>query len=720
VEGDDGGGGIAEAPTDTDVLHYFLDIEINPGAEWIGGSNTMNVRSLVDGLTTFSVRLRSNFDITEMSIDGTPLSWTRPDLYHVEATLDRAYNAGEEFELFVAYDGQVVSAGFGSINFTTQSGQPLVCTLSETNYAYTWWPTKDDNRDKATADLWFTVPAGLVVVSNGSLQHPPGTPDDVGGGRVRYRWKTDYPTATYLYAFSATDYHRYEQTWNYGATSMATVIYVYPADDTANNRNAWFKSLDMLTVFSDRYGLYPFADEKYAIYEFAFGGGMEHQTATGQGTFSESVTAHELGHQWWGDMVTCATWSDIWLNEGFATYSEAIWFENRPGSAGEADLHAHMANRRPSSVDGTVYIDGVAWNDMNRIFSTSYSYRKGGWVLHMLRHVVGDDAFFQILADYRQAYAYSSADSFQFIDVVESVAGADMDWFFGPWLFDIGAPAYAYGWRPVTAGGQNYIELYLRQTQDPSYPLFTMPVDVVTNGAATHVVWNDAEAEHFLFPVSGSVTSVAVDPEHWILTVPESATTTSFVEGPPKIVSIEPAPGSAVPAGLATVEVVFHKAVTATAGDFAVTGDTVGSVPFSFSYDSGTRTATLSISPGLPDDDYTLTVAASVVDQAAGKALDGEIADPADPASLPSGEGLPGGAASVRFSVGFPAGDLNCDFLVNNADIPAFVLAITATPPLYPEYYDAYPGCDRLAGDVNGDGSLNNADIPGFVDLLTQ
>src|SRR5262249_15754047 len=153
-------------------------------------------------------------------------------------------------------------------------------------------------------------------------------------------WLTNYKTAPYLWFFSSTNYNQWSRTYTYqlpggGTGTMPVEFSIYPASDTAANRAAWEKVVDMLGVFSQLFGEYPFVGEKYGIYQFPFAGGMEHQTYTGQGTFVEYVTAHELGHQWWGDNVTCRTWNHIWLNEGFATYCEALWEEFKPGSTGQ-------------------------------------------------------------------------------------------------------------------------------------------------------------------------------------------------------------------------------------------------------------------------------------------------------------------------------------------------------------------------------------------------
>jgi hypothetical protein len=699
--------------TETDVLHYQLDIELNVGGRWIGGSNTMTVQSLLDGLTLFRFRLDSVFTIGDLRVGGVAANWTRIDSATVGVTLDRPYAAGEVFQLYVAYSGNPRSGlGFGSITFRTRRGHPEAFTLSEPWFAYTWWPAKDDLRDKTTADLWFTVPNTMTVASNGVLQGV----DDVGSGKLRYRWQTVYPTADYLYCFNATDYHEFDATWSYGGQSMPLQFFIYPEDDSGGTRGACLQSAAMLTVFSDLFGVYPFAAEKYGIAEFGFGGGMEHQTLTGQGGFYDSLTAHELSHQWWGDNVTCATWHDIWLNEGFATYCEALWAEFRPGSGGTADLLAYMAGLRPSDPSGSVYCYDIS--DPNRIFDTNLSYRKGGWVLHMLRHVLGDDTFFGALAAYRAAFAGSAATTADFESAVESVAGRDLSWFFDPWVYGSGTPFYVFSWQPVVADGVPYVEIYIEQYQGTADSVFTMPIELLTTdetGKHPRAIWNDARREFLLVQVeSASLWDIRFDPTPWILQ--DHIEVIPPEDGPPKIVSITPSPGATVPAAaVSALEVVFHRGVLADATDFALVGQRNGPVALTYSYDSVRHAVTLTPAAALRPDTYTFTVLDQVVGATNAQPLDGELVKPDSPDPLPSGDGVAGGAAVMQFTATL-AGDVNCDGSVGFADINPFVLALTNPAA----YQAAYPGCPLQNADVNGDGQISFADINAFVALLTD
>ena len=677
--------GLREALADTDVLHHTLDIEISnlvPASNTctITGSNATLIESKSPALTQCTFRLRNQYVITSAIITDefgnnpvdvtagvtTPTTTTRI------ATLDRTYTEGERFIITIAYNGTSASRGFGSIDVGTQGGTPVVATLSEAYYAYTWWPCKDgdtfvpgDNSDKFTMDFYLTAPNNYVVPSNG-LQM--GAPVNLGDGRLKYHWHTDYPISTYLVSFAATNYNTWSQTYNYPGGSMPVEFFIYPGNDTPGNRSAWEKCVDMLGVFRDIYGEYPFVNEKYGHYNFNFGGGMEHQTITGLGTFSESVIAHELGHQWWGDMITCKNWNSIYLNEGFATYSECLWEERKTGTPNFAAYNSAIIARKPAGVGGTVYVSDAGTADMNTIFSSTNSYRKGAWVLHMLRGVVGDAAFFQILADYRAAYEFSSATAQEFASLASASSGQDLSTFFDQWVMKPGAPTYQYGWQSASVNGQNYLLAHINQTHTTAgFPrVFEMPVPLrLTIGGSpqTVTVINDGNGvnedpqaeegpEWFVVPVSGIVTALTFDPDQWILRIPLPASV-AYVPGPAKIVQTVPTPGELVPesANPSQLNVWFHTAVNTVDAHYSLVGDVYGPQTISIVSGANVNPVVINTFAPLPPDRYTLAVTSGVTAVNSGMPLDGEVADPTSPASLPSGDGTVGGDAQIQFDI---------------------------------------------------------------------
>jgi len=726
-----------EAMGDTDVLGYVLDIEVDPVAETIAGSNTITVKSLVNNLTQFTFVLRNQYVVSSILVNGvTPVTATTPaaNSYQRRITLDRAYSAGEVFTIRIAYSGTAVARGFGSIDFSYQNNNTArprtVATLSEAYFAATWWPCKDgdvflagDNSDKATIDLSVTAPSIYRTVSNGLLQSVM-TP---AAGKSKYRWVSNYPTATYLVAFSTTVYNTWTVNYTYplpggGTGSMPVEFNIYPTSDSPGNRAAWERTVPMLATFRPFYGEYPFVNEKYGIYQFNFGGGMEHQTNSGQGTFNESVTAHELAHQWWGDDVTCKTWSDIWLNEGFASYSECLWAEQKTGTPDPEAYRAAILARKPDPVSDSVYVTNVA--DMNRIFSGNYTYDKGGWVLHQLRHVVGDETFYNILRTYRTAYQGSAATTDDFAAVASSVAGRDLTWFFRQWVYGFGAPEYAMGTQPVTIHGNSYLRVSLRQTQDSTWPgngapagYFAAPIDLrvdTSSGPQTFILNNTARSQTFLLPITGTFGSATLDPSDWVLNTGKD--TEAYQPGPPRIVSASPAPSATI--GLGTpvnaVTIAFSDNVTASAAAFTLNGPS-GAVPFSYAYSAPTTTATLSLSQPLTAGTYTVAIAPTVT--ANSQALDGELPGTAlvnNASPLPSGNGLAGGAASFTFTVeGSACGtsDYNGDGdFGTDADIEAFFACLAGS---------CCPTCFVGGSDFNADGDFGtDADIESFFRVL--
>ena len=713
----------------TDVLNNNLSVTVNPPSAAITGTNVMTIKSNMDGLTTFTFRLRSNFTVTNCTVTDPVGSYTTTPTtppsnnssYGRTITFVRPINSGTVFTVSVSYTGTAASVGFGSFFSGAINGYNQVATLSEPYYAGTWWPCKDgdvqtpgDNSDKATLDIWITAPSAFKSTANGLLVGV----DNPSSGMTRYHYATSYPMSTYLVCFSTSVYNSWTTTYSYAGGSMPVEFNINPGDDTAAHRSSWNNVINMLTTYQTIYGLYPFVNEKYGIYQFGFSGGMEHQTNTGQGTsgatpFDETITSHELGHQWWGDNVTCKYWNDIWLNEGFATYTEALWIERRPGSTGAAALQTAMAARIPANPANSVWIPDSGTTSVSRIFDDDASYLKGSWVLHMLRHIVGDSTFFNILAAYRSAFQGGVAATSDFTTVASSVAGQDLSYFFTPWLYGSGAPTYVLSSTQSTIDGKNYLRLRVQQTQtvaNPTYSTFDMPLDIgmtSTGGPLAFVVRNHTANDYFLIPLPAGVTvgPVTLDPNGWVLSYNDS--TATYVQGPPKIVTITPAPGSSATAASTPtqIRVAFSDPVNASSSLFGVTltsGASTTPVAFSYSCDPTTNAALLTLTPPLFPGTYNVAVSDSIVATGAPTLkLDGELSSNS-PAALPSGDGQPGGVANWSFVVTAPncPGDFNHDGQVTVQDVFSFLTAWFAQSP---------------SADVNGDGHVTVQDIFVFL-----
>jgi len=514
-----------QTATNVDAQHYKLEIEVLFGSKTVKGTNTATFKSLVNGLKSLDLDLTTALQVNGVTMGGKPVTFSRPTNL-VRITLDKTYNKDQSFTVAVSYSGTPGRGGFGGFVFTQHGSfsnrTDLAWTLSEPWNARLWWPTKDSPDDKATAEIWVTTPDSLTAVSNGLLQ---GT-DTLSSNRKRFRWKTTYQMAPYLLAISVTDYRKRVDKYTHLSANMPVEFYVFP-----ESWNSWQSGLNlivpMLQVFSDVYGQYPFVNEKYGIVQFTFSGGMEHQTITGQSSVSGWLSAHELAHQWWGDMITCATWKDIWLNEGFATFSEALWEERKAGGS-VAAYHSRMRYRKPRSSSGTVYVYNPT--STSTIFNGTNVYQKGAWVVHQLRHVLGDTAFFKALLDYRKTYSGQSVTTAQFQQSVEQSTGMKLDWFFDQWVYKGGAPVYSYAWKNARQGNQDYLYLQIEQTQT-SRPVFIMPMDVrvtTSTGTKTYVVWDDERKDQFAVAIDAPATSVQLDPDQWILRGSNSIFTGSY------------------------------------------------------------------------------------------------------------------------------------------------------------------------------------------------
>ncbi len=504
-----------EAYADTNVTHCFLDIEITLNPNTVTGSNTMDVTSLTDGLTEFTVDLFSDMTVDVIYVNGSSAGYIRPT-DQIIITLDRTYNTDESFQVEVVYHGSPyhLSAAAG---YSGTHGSPAVEVVASHSQPYNspaWWPCKEDIADKFTMDMWVTTPDWMTLASNGLLQGV----DPLTGNRHRTRWHESYPISVYLVSIAATNYTMWTEYYVHDTGSMPVEFYIYPEDVS------WVQPLvaDMVTMIEtlsgpDVFGEYPFLSEKYGIAQFEGCCGMEHQTITSQGSFPERRNVHELAHMWWGDSITCKTWHDIWLNEGFARYAESLWHEFKPGGSWEAYM-THMQTYRPSSYGGTVYRYDISTS--SQIFDITNSYNKGSWVMHMLRHVVGDINFFGILAAHRQAHEGRAADTPEFQAVAEYVFGQDLSWFFDEWIYGPGAPAYEYGWTYRANAGQHLLLLHVEQTQT-SYPNFKMPIDVTITYAGgtteTQAVWHEDDIQWYVLSVSQEVIDVELDKYEWIL-----------------------------------------------------------------------------------------------------------------------------------------------------------------------------------------------------------
>ena len=512
-----------EYPGDStiDATYYKLNLSLDYAAKKINGIVTVSFKSKSANLTSFFLDLQDALVVDSVVMSGNKINFTRPSgQAKLVINLPSAMSLNQEASIDIYYGGTPGSSGFGSFTFGTDfSGRETIYTLSEPYGASDWWPCKDTPADKVdSSDVWMTVENGLTAVSNGTLQEV----IDNGNGTSTFKWKNSYPIAQYLISMAIADYKGYNTYYKYSPTdSMLISNYIWPDSYNSNTTGVLDLVADMIKIFSERYGQYPFLKEKYGNAQFGWSGGMEHQTITSVGAFTEDLLVHELAHQWFGDKVTCKTWNDIWLNEGFATYSEAVYFEGEYGKQSYDDfINSEMSNAKMDSLN-SVYVNDIS--SVDRIFRYQTSYAKGGLVLHMLRGIVGDSTFFTILRTYASdpRYAYNSASTSDFEALADSISGQDLSYFFNEWIYGVDFPRYKYSWIYNNTVENNYqVTLTLNQESRLNPQFFTMPIQlkiITDSGDTTVTVFNDKQSQDFNVVIKGKPAQVVIDPNNYIL-----------------------------------------------------------------------------------------------------------------------------------------------------------------------------------------------------------
>jgi len=492
-----------------DVTSYDLVLDLDLEAEVVSGTMTMGALVVDQPLDQVVLNLLDVMTTAAVRVAGEPAGFTHAS-HLVTVDLDRTYQPGEFVRLAVDYHGDP-SDGGNAFGWSYAQSQKLVWSLSEPYGARSWWPCKDFNIDKAdSVDLRVTVPEPYVVASNGTLMS-----EETVAGRTTFHWRSRYPIATYLVSVTAYPYARFVDTYTaLDGTTMPIENYVVPAYEQ-DARAGYGQVPDMITAFREGFGEYPFLQEKYGHAHFNWGGGMEHQTCSSMLYWfhGENIIAHELAHQWWGDLVTCADFHHIWLNEGFATWSEAYWHEQHDGMAA---YRAELEGNKYFG-DGTIYVEDP--DDFSSIFDINLSYNKASWVVHMLRGVLGDDDFFAGLHLYRERFAYGSAVTEDLQGVLEEVSGRDLAAFFQQWIYGSGYPRYRFSHLVTPTDGGTRIDVRIEQLQ--AEEPFIMPVRlrlVLADGSIEErVVENTRRDQHWILDGPADVVLVQFDPDQWIL-----------------------------------------------------------------------------------------------------------------------------------------------------------------------------------------------------------
>ena len=506
-----------EVPYNYDIKYHRMEWEVDPNVLFIKGNVTTYFTASIDNFSEIIFDLNNALTVDSVMHQGSKITFSHAE-EALKITLPVTISQGGLDSVTVYYQGvpQTTDEAFTK---NTHANGPAISTLSEPYGTKYWWPTKMDLGDKVDSiDVIVTTPEQFRVASNGLL-----VSEIQSGAFKTYHWKHRYPIATYLVAIGVTNYEVYSDFVAVGGKQLEILNYVYPSSlTTAKNQTPI--TGDFIKLFSDLFGEYPFIDEKYGHAQFPPNfGGMEHQTMSFMSNYSYGLVAHELAHQWFGDKVTCDSWENIWLNEGFATYLTGLTYQNGLGSVDFDDWLTGKIAKITSESGGSVHVgDTTSLFGSAGIFNGRLSYNKGAIVLHMARWVVGDDNFFQGMKNYLNdpelAYGHASTDDLQ--RHLEAVSGKDLTEFLDDWFYGEGYPSYTFAYEAKDDGK---LSITANQTTShTSVDFFEMPLPFVAtlaNGKDTTFVFDHTSSGQTIeFQAEDFVKKIVFDPNHHILT----------------------------------------------------------------------------------------------------------------------------------------------------------------------------------------------------------
>jgi aminopeptidase N len=485
--------------------------------EWVVNPDTV---LLIGAVTSYFKVVDTAFGVVQFELS----SQLRVDsaIYHRQITIFTHTNDvidiklpsivpyGATDSVTVFYHGSPSYTGLGSYAIDYHSNVPIIWTLSEPFGAKEWWPCKQSLNDKIDSiDVFITIPVQYKAASNGILVSE--KPDTCW---KTCHWKHRYPIAAYLVAIGVTNYSEYSIYAHYGNDSLLILNYIYP-EDSARTRWQVDKTVEIMEMLMKHFGKYPFFKEKYGHAEFGRNGGMEHQTMGFMGRFEDWLITHELAHQWFGDQVTCYSWQDIWLNEGFASFAEELLYEDFYPKSDLVNWRRYVINNVTLGNGGSVYVYGNDTNDVNRVFDHRLSYDKGAMVLQMLRWILGDSIFYtgirNYLNDSRLSYGYALTVDFR--KHMEAASGKDLNDYFMDWIYREGYPSYSVYWSQ----SGKVVNVRIKQLQShSSVDFFELPVPLLFKGAGkdTLLVFDNIEDnQQFVANIDFSADTVLFDPD---------------------------------------------------------------------------------------------------------------------------------------------------------------------------------------------------------------
>jgi aminopeptidase N len=518
-----------------EMQHIRLDLTVDLVEKRVAATATLRMTPL---RPVTSVKLDAvDFETRRVACLGddgtaTELSYT-DDGHTIEAVLGQTAGPGEPVTLTIEYAVHDPRAGLHFISPTPDdpNAPTQLWSLGEPSDARYWIPCFDNPNERQTSELVVTAADGWQVLSNGRLVSSAAAPLP---GHTVYHWVQDRPLASYLITLVVGHFQVVAQSWH-----DIPVAYWVPADRAADAEPTFGRTPEMLDFFSARIGMkYPWA--KYVqVCCHGYPGGMENTSAT---TFGDDLlirepapldpdvdmmVSHELAHQWWGDLLTCREWAHLWLNEGFASYFEALWTEHRRGPD-EFAYEMYQAEEPALAGGRDRPIVDREYNDAGELFD-SRAYQKGAWVLHMLRRQLGDDAFWQVIHQYCADFADHAVETVDLRQTAESVTGRSLEQFFHDWTERPGAPVLdvRFDWSEEQKTATVVIKQVQKtagpapQSTTPAEPFhFPLRLEFTVAGQAEPVAITrgiDRVETEIVVPLPERPTMLRVDPDNSVL-----------------------------------------------------------------------------------------------------------------------------------------------------------------------------------------------------------
>lgn len=463
---------LSKASANFDIHYISCNWNIDPAIRYIQGNIKFGF-IITEKTSSIILDLANELIVDSIRSKNTRLPFTRPSDNSVVINLGNSLEKSTKDELTIFYKGVPPAANspFSTFSNSSHAGVPVMWTLSEPYGGKDWWPCKNGLNDKTdSVDIAITTPEKYTSSSNGMLMK-----ESVSAGKRTTYWKHRYPIATYLIAIAATNYIVIKDSIQLGSKSLPLMEHAYP-ERVSEFINAASITKRTMQLLHNTFTPYPFINERYGHTQFGFGGGMEHQTNSFMYNMNETLIVHELAHQWFGDKITCGSWKDIWLNEGFAIFCTNLNIEKYYPESTLLSLYKSQINFITSNKKGSVYVDDTT--NVGRIFDSRLTYNKGGWVLQMLRWKLGDELFFKATRNYLEdpTLAYKYAYTKDLKRHFETSSGKNLDEFFNDWVYGQGYPSYQLKWYSL---GKSWVNTSLFQsTSDSSVNFFEMPVPI--------------------------------------------------------------------------------------------------------------------------------------------------------------------------------------------------------------------------------------------------